>query len=105
MKSLVAAALFAAALSPAAALSDTHPFVNRIIVQQALQQQMQTQLQAQQTQLQTQQDAARANVQTQLLKESAQAQYLLLQQQLLLQQLRLRGAQASSHSHKAERHS
>ena len=51
---------------------------------QALQQQMQNQLNVQQIQLQTQQDLMRANLQTQLQQQNMQMQYILLEQRLEL---------------------
>ena len=86
----LAVLLCAAALFPVQTLADTHPAVNRVIVQQSLQNQMQNQLNTQQTQLQTQQDAARASIQYQTQQQMLQLQYLLLQQQLEVMHLRLR---------------
>lgn len=85
--------LCAAVALPLTAAADTHSSVNRVIVQQSLQQQMQNRLDVQQTQLQTQQDAMRASVQLQTQQQILQLQYLLLQQQLRL-------SAPSSKSHK-----
>ena len=82
----------AAVLGPAAATAQTHPLVNSVLMQQTLQQQMQSHLNAQQRELRSQQDLSRADVRTQLLHENLQLQSLQLQQQLnllrLQQQLR-----------------
>jgi hypothetical protein len=100
MKTLLAAVLFCAiAALPLAAPADTSPLANRIIVNQALQQQMQNQLNTQQTQLQTQQDITRANLQNQLQQENLQLQYNLLQTQLELLRLQQHTHMRSAVSH------
>ncbi len=92
------------ALMPLAAGADTSPLVNRVIVQQALQQQLQNQLNTQAVQLQAQQELSRATVQSGLEQQMQQLQYLELQQQLNL--IRLQdSAVRSSHSHKIRHHS
>lgn len=83
------------------ALADTSPLVNRVIVNQALQQQMQNQLNTQQIQLQSQQDITRASLQTELQQQSLQLQYLLLQQQLELLRIERR---AHMHVHSPGSH-
>ena len=88
---LAAAAFLALPLS---AYADTSPLVNRVIVNQALQQQMQNQLDTQQAQLQAQQEQMRANLQSQLQQNTMTLQCLLLQQQLDLLKLQQR-----SHKH------
>ena len=89
---MLAAAAFLAL--PLSAYADTSPLVNRVIVNQALQQQMQNQLDTQQAQLQTQQEQMRANLQSQLQQNTMTLQCLLLQQQLDLLKLQQR-----SHKH------
>lgn len=89
MRTVLALALLAA-LSSTAAYADTGPLVNRVIVNQALEQQLQNQLNVQQIQLQTQQDLMRANLQTQLQQQSMQLQYILLEQQLELLKIQQR---------------
>lgn len=98
------ALLCAAAALPFPAVADTHPFVNRVIVQQALQNQMQNRLDVQQMQLQAQQDAVRASILSQTQQQILQLQYLLLQQQLQMMQLR-RAPAPSSTFHKPHPHS
>jgi hypothetical protein len=84
------AALTVAAIAlPSLSRADTSPLVNRVIVQQALQQQMQTQLNTQAVQLQTQQDVTRAAIQGDLQQQILQLQYLELQQQLNLMKLQV----------------
>lgn len=98
-----AAALAAASMLalPLAASADTSPLVNRVIVSQALQQQMQNQLNTQQTQLQSQREALRANLQSQLQQNTATLQYILLEQQLELLKLPQR---ARAHSQRGRHH-
>jgi hypothetical protein len=101
-----AAALVAAALAllPLAAPADTSPLVNRVIVSNALQQQLQNQLNVQQSQLQLQQYNLRLNLQNQMQLNGSTMQYLLLQQQLYLlrlEQIQERALRHSSGSHKA----
>lgn len=95
-----AAALAAAALLalPLSASADTSPLVNRVIVNQALQQQMQNQLDAQQAQLRAQQEQMRANLQSQMQQNAMTLQYLLLQQQLELLKLQQRAHKHASAS-------
>ncbi len=100
MKTLLAALLAGAfAALPLAASADTDPVINRLIVDHALQQQMQNQLSTRQTQLQTQQDLMRANLQNQMLQQNLQMQYLLLQQQLELLKLEQRAHVRHAHPH------
>lgn len=102
MKKYAVAVAAAAMLAlPLSAHADTSPLVNRVIVNQALQQQMQNQLDTQQTQLQIQQDQMRSNLQSQLQQNAATLQYLLLQQQLRLLDLQQRSHKHSSVSHKS----
>lgn len=102
-----AAALAAAAILalPLTARADTSPAVNRVILNQALQQQMQNQINTQQTQLETQQNQLRANVQSQMQQNNAALQYILLEQQLELIKIEQRAHTHSSSSHKTHRHS
>jgi vacuolar-type H+-ATPase catalytic subunit A/Vma1 len=101
MKTLLAALLAGAcAALPLTASADTSPLVNRVIVDQALQQQMQNQLNTQQTQLQTQRDLMRANLQSQMQQQQLQMQYLLLQQQIELLKIQQRARAHSSVSHR-----
>jgi ABC-type transport system involved in Fe-S cluster assembly fused permease/ATPase subunit len=105
MKAILAFALAAAICAvPLSVRADTSTLVNRVIVNQALQQQMQNQLNVQQIRLQSQQDLTRANLQGELQAQSAQLQYILLEQQLQLLQLRQRARVHSSHSHKTRPH-
>jgi hypothetical protein len=99
MKKIATGAFLAVAAFalPLAASADTSPLVNRVIVQQALQQQMQNQLNTQTVQLQAQQDLARATVQAQLQQELLQLQYLQLQQQLNLMNIQLRARTTQTH--------
>ena len=104
---LAAVAACALAAVPLAAAADTSPLVNRVIVDQALQQQMQNQLNTQQTQLQTQQDITRANLQGQMQQQQIQMQYLLLQQQIELLKIQQRArlhAQSSRSHHRHHGH-
>jgi hypothetical protein len=104
MKAILAFALAAAVCAlPLSARADTSTLVNRVIVSQALQQQMQNQLNAQQIRLQSAQDLTRANLQGQLQTQNAQIQYILLEQQLQLLQIEQRERAHSSHSHKTHR--
>lgn len=100
MKYVVAAILAGAfGIAPLTALADTSPLVNRVIVDQALQQQMQNQLNVQQMQLQTQQDLTRTNLQAQMQQQSLQMQFLLLQQQMELLKIQQPAHRRSSFSH------
>ncbi|HET6896619.1 MAG TPA: hypothetical protein VFH72_14640 [Candidatus Baltobacteraceae bacterium] len=101
MKTLLAGMLAAAfAALPLAASADTSPLVNRVIVDQALQQQMQNQLNTQQTQLQTQRDLTRANLQSQMQQQQLQMQYLLLQQQIELLKIQQRATAHPAAAHR-----
>jgi len=102
MKALLwAVAACALTAVPLTALADTSPLVNRVIVDQALQQQMQNQLNTQQTQLQTQQDLMRANLQGQMQQQQIRMQYLFLQQQIELLKIQERAhPHARSHRHR-----
>jgi opacity protein-like surface antigen len=102
MKSIAVAVASLAFLAPLAAQADTSPLVNRVIVQQALQQQMQNQLNLQASQLQAQQDFTRAALQAQMQQEILQLQYLQLQQQLNL--VRIQTRSLSSHARKSRHH-
>jgi hypothetical protein len=102
MKRLVAIFACFAFLAPLAARADTSPLVNRVIVQQALQQQLQNQLNTQATQLQAQQDLSRATLQAQMQQDLLQLQYLELQQQLNLMKIQTRAV--SPRAHKPHRH-
>lgn len=86
--------LMAAAALPVCANADTSSAANRVIVQQALQAQMQAQLQTRQTQLQAQQDLVRLQLQTQLQLQRLQIQQLLIEQELQALQ-RTRAARAA----------
>ncbi|HLI96373.1 MAG TPA: hypothetical protein VKT72_09840 [Candidatus Baltobacteraceae bacterium] len=105
MKKYAAALIaFALAALPLATQADPSMRVNRVIVSNALQQQLQNQLNVQQTQLQLRQNLQQLNLQTQMQQNSSTMQYLLLQQQiylLRLEQIQERALQHSSHSHKA----
>lgn len=106
MKTIVAAAFAGVlALSPLAVRADTSPFMNRVIVNDALQQQMQNRLNIQQTTLQTQQDLTRLRLQSQLQQQQNDLQYLLLQQQLQLLRLEQMSGKRSSVSHPKKPHS
>jgi hypothetical protein len=84
MKIALLALIAAAIVTTALVKADTDPLINRIIVQQSLQHQMQSQLNVQARQLQNQQNLSRADLQNQLVHENLQMQYLQLQQQLNL---------------------
>jgi hypothetical protein len=104
MKIVLSTALaVSAAVLPLAASADTSPLVNRVIVQQGLQQQMQNQLNVQSSQLQAEQDLSRANLQAQLQQQMLELQNLQLQQQINLIKLQQRAR--SSKFHKAPHHS
>jgi hypothetical protein len=106
MKTYAAAlAVFALAALPFCASADTSPLVNRVIVSNALQQQLQNQLNVQQLNLQQQQELLHSNLQNQMQQNAASMQYLLLQQQLFLlrlEQIQERALQRSSRSHKTK---
>jgi hypothetical protein len=105
MKKMLAAILAIVAMAlPAVASADTSPLVNRVIVNDALQQQMQNQLNIQQTQLQTQRDISRASLQSQMQQLNLQMQYLLLQQQLDLLRIEQRAHAASTRARRHHKH-
>ncbi len=98
MRRSFAAALIAAAfLLPVAVRADVSPRVNRVIVTQALQQQMQNQLNTQAVRLESQQNLSRANLQAQMQQQLLQTQYLELQQQLNLMKIEMRAVSAPAH--------
>ncbi len=98
-----AAMLCGALLAPLAASAQTSPLINQIQVQNALQQQMQNQLNTQAMQLQQQQNTSSSALQSQLQQQQLQLQYQELQQQLNLQRIQQRAH--SSNPHKPPRHS
>jgi uncharacterized membrane protein len=77
----------AVAFPPLIANAQTSPLANRIIVQQAVQNQLQNQLNAQTRQLQGEQNISNANLQMQLLRETTLTQSSQIQQQLNLMNL------------------
>lgn len=77
----------AALMMPLAARADTSSLMNRVIVQQSLQQQMQNQLNTQAQELRGQQNISNANLQSQMMRENFQMRQLQLQQQINLLQL------------------
>ena len=79
------ACAFAASTVPA--LADP-PCVNTFIVQQAVQQQMNNQLQTEAMNLQTAQQQTQGSLALQMQQQAAMQQYLLLQQQMQLIELR-----------------
>jgi hypothetical protein len=106
MKSIVAAVLLCAlSMLPLMASADTSTPVNRVIVNQALQDQLQNQLNVQQAQLQTRQALLRAGLQNDVLQQQIELRYLLLQQQLELIKLEQREQLRSSRSHHQHHHS
>lgn len=98
MKILLPAALALLAFAaPVVASADTSPLVNRVIVNQTLQQQLQNQLNLQANQLQNAQDLTRANLQLQLQNQQQLMQFLELQQEINLLNARQRAVSSKSH--------
>jgi len=106
MKKYAAAAVICAfSVLPLHAGADPSTLVNRVIVNQALQQQLQNQLNAQQAQLEAQQAQQRLALQTQMLTQRFTLQNIMLEQQLELLKLQQRALGHAAAHHKVRRHS
>ena len=92
-------------LSFAAASADTSPVVNRVIIQQSVQQQMNNQLQTESLQLQMQQQQSQATLAQQMQQQFVLQQLQMQQNQMTLIELRALLNARSSKSHKRSPHS